>query len=157
MNKLKKMLVILAVSSVTPNVLLATTSSELTSLAFALNTEATENLERTLNAKLIEQFSPGLSVAVVADGKIVLSKGFGKTQIGGSVAITPDTPFYIASSTKSFTAHITSDYGRAKPLLMTTPVQKLMPTLRFHPNVKAEQVTLETLLNHTHGISGDAL
>lgn len=114
-----------------------------------------ENLESVLNTKLIEQFSPGLSVAVVADGKIVLSKGFGKTQIGGSVAITPDTPFYIASSTKSFTAHIASDYGRAKPLLMTTPVQKLMPTLRFHPSVKAEQVTLESLLNHTHGISGD--
>lgn len=114
-----------------------------------------ENLERVLNTKLIEQFSPGLSVAVVADGKIVLSKGFGKTQIGGSVAITPDTPFYIASSTKSFTAHIVSDVALAMPLLMTTPVQKLMPTLRFHPSVKAEQVTLESLLNHTHGISGD--
>lgn len=114
-----------------------------------------ENLERVLNNKLIEQFSPGLSVAVVVDGKIILSKGFGKTQIGGSLAVTPDTPFYIASSTKSLTAHVVSEYASTKPLLMTTPVQKLMPTLRFHPSVKAEQVTLESLLNHTHGISGD--
>ncbi len=123
--------------------------------SIGLQTVRVENLERALNAKLIEQFSPGLSVAVVANGNIILSKGFGKTQIGGSVAVTPDTPFYIASSTKAFTAHITSDFARTKPYLMTTPVQKLMPTLRFHPNVNAEQVSLQSLLNHTHGISGD--
>lgn len=114
-----------------------------------------ENLERVLNAKLIEQFSPGLALAVVSNGKVIFSKGFGATQIGGSVAVTPDTPFYIASSTKAFTAHISSDLARTHPDLMTTPVQKLMPTLRFHPSVNAEQVTLERLLNHTHGISGD--
>ena len=163
MNSLQKMLIVLPViivSSVAPSVAFSATPSEPTTSILALKPFNIENLERVLNAKLIEQFSPGLSVAVVADGNIILSKGFGKTQIGGLLAVTPDTPFYIASSTKAFTAHISSDIARSKPHSMTapimmTPVQKLMPTLRFHPNVNAEQVTLQRLLNHTHGISGD--
>lgn len=163
MNSLQKMLIVLPViivSSVAPSVAFSATPSEPTTSILALKPFNIENLERVLNTKLIEQFSPGLSVAVVADGNIILSKGFGKTQIGGLLAVTPDTPFYIASSTKAFTAHISSDIARSKPHsmtppIMTTPVQKLMPTLRFHPNVNAEQVTLQSLLNHTHGISGD--
>jgi CubicO group peptidase (beta-lactamase class C family) len=158
MNSLQKMLIVLpvlAASSAMPSLVFAATPSEPTTSALALKPFNIENLERVLNSKLIEQFSPGLSVAVVADGNIILSKGFGKTLISGSIAVTPDTPFYIASSTKAFTAHISSDLARSRPHLMTTPLQKLMPTLRFHPNVNTEQVTLQSLLNHTHGISGD--
>lgn len=155
MNSLQNILLVLAVSSATPNVLLAATSSELAIPRLNTKTDYIENIGRILNAKLIEQYSPGLSVAIVADGKVILSKGFGTTQIGGSVSVTPDTPFYIASSSKSFTAHISSYVAQTKPFMMVTPVQKLMPTLRFHPSVNAEKVTLESLLNHTHGISGD--
>ena len=44
--------------------------------SIGLQTARIENLERALNAKLIEQFSPGLSVAVVADGNIISMVGF---------------------------------------------------------------------------------
>lgn len=155
MKVLNKMLIALVLSSAAPGVLLASPNFSTKSLPLFASADDAVKLEHVLNPKLIEQFSPGLAVAVVSNGNVIFSKGFGTTQTGGSVAVTPDTPFYIASSTKAFTAHISSDLARTHPHLMTTPVQKLMPSLRFHPSVNEEQVTLERLLNHTHGISGD--
>ncbi len=125
------------------------------------------DLEQVLNAQLIEQFSPGLAVAVVADGKIIFSKGYGKLALGAvgtasaasaanaANAVTADTPFYIASTTKAFSAHIAAQLAEKGVFSLKTPVTKLMPGLRFHPDIKADEITLERLLNHTHGIDGD--
>lgn len=45
---------------------------------------------------------PGLAVAVVKDGELVWSQGYGYADIDRTVRITPDTPFWIASVTKTF-------------------------------------------------------
>ena len=46
---------------------------------------------------------PGASLAIVEDDRIVHLRGFGKARPGGE-APTPQTPFFIGSLTKSFTA-----------------------------------------------------
>jgi CubicO group peptidase (beta-lactamase class C family) len=46
---------------------------------------------------------PGASLAIVEDGKIAHMRGFGHARPGGEVP-TPQTPFFIGSLTKSFTA-----------------------------------------------------
>ncbi len=45
---------------------------------------------------------PGLSVAVVKDRELAWSKGYGYADADKAVPITPDTPFWIASVTKTF-------------------------------------------------------
>jgi CubicO group peptidase (beta-lactamase class C family) len=45
---------------------------------------------------------PGLSIVVLRDQKIVLSRGYGFSDPDRTVPVTPDTPFWIASVTKSF-------------------------------------------------------
>src|SRR5262245_57346661 len=47
---------------------------------------------------------PGLAIAVVKDGKVVLARGYGVCELGTDRKVTADTPFTIASCTKSFTA-----------------------------------------------------
>ena len=47
---------------------------------------------------------PGLAIAVVKDGKVVLAKGYGVRSLTKREPVTDDTLFYIASATKSFTA-----------------------------------------------------
>src|SRR5687767_10667870 len=47
---------------------------------------------------------PGLAIAVVKDGEAVLVRGFGVAELGTDRKVTGDTPFTIASCTKSFTA-----------------------------------------------------
>lgn len=47
---------------------------------------------------------PGLAIAVVKDGKVVLARGYGVCEIATDRRVTTDTVFPIASCTKSFTA-----------------------------------------------------
>lgn len=47
---------------------------------------------------------PGLAVAVLQDGKVVLMQGFGSADLEAGVAVTPDTPFNIASVAKTISA-----------------------------------------------------
>ena len=46
---------------------------------------------------------PGLSIAIVKDGKIILSKGYGVRQLGKPDKVDENTLFIIASNTKLFT------------------------------------------------------
>ena len=48
--------------------------------------------------------NPGLAIAVVKDGRLLLSRGYGVTRIHGSERVTSSTRFDIASLTKAFTA-----------------------------------------------------
>jgi CubicO group peptidase (beta-lactamase class C family) len=47
---------------------------------------------------------PGISLAVVMDGKMVLVRGYGLANVELDVAATPETVYEIASVTKQFTA-----------------------------------------------------
>ena len=48
--------------------------------------------------------NPGLAIAVVKDGRLLLSRGYGVTRVHGSESVTSSTRFDIASLTKAFTA-----------------------------------------------------
>ena len=58
--------------------------------------------ETKLQALIKKHKLPGLAVAVVKDKKLAWSKGYGFADEDKLVAITPDTPFWIASVTKPF-------------------------------------------------------
>ncbi len=45
---------------------------------------------------------PGLAAAVVRDGETVWAEGFGVAEVDEGVPVTPDTPFWVASVTKTF-------------------------------------------------------
>src|SRR5487761_2489405 len=47
---------------------------------------------------------PGIAVAIVKDGQVVLEQGFGLREIGKPAKVDADTLFAIASNTKAFTA-----------------------------------------------------
>ncbi len=47
---------------------------------------------------------PGLSLAVVKDGKTIITKGFGVTDLQTKTKVTEHTQFGIGSITKSFTS-----------------------------------------------------
>src|SRR5664279_4354762 len=47
---------------------------------------------------------PGISVAIVKDGKVVLAKGYGVRKLGDTTPVDENTLFGIGSNTKAFTA-----------------------------------------------------
>ena len=142
------------------------TALSLNSPAFALETEqlssnsklSSPEIAKRLNHILEDvfqnEFSPGMSVAVIADGEIIFSKGYGYADLSSKRLVTENTPFYIASSTKSLIAQIAILLSERGAIDLNTPVKQLMPQLNFHPDINEQLVTLKTLLNHTHGIDG---
>ncbi|NEL41899.1 MAG: beta-lactamase family protein, partial [Xanthomonas perforans] len=58
---------------------------------------------------------PGIAVAIVKDGQVVLERGYGVREIGKPAPVQADTLFAIASNTKAFTAaslSILADEGK---------------------------------------------
>lgn len=70
---------------------------------------------------------PGIAVAVVQDGAVVYSQGFGVTAIDGGEPVTPDTQFMIGSVTKSMTSMLAATLVDDGWLSWQTPLVQELP------------------------------
>src|SRR4051795_10360365 len=64
---------------------------------------ATPDIDRLATRTLKEFSVPGMAIGVIKDGRIVLAKGYGVREEGGTAAVDADTLFAIGSNTKAFT------------------------------------------------------
>lgn len=96
--------------------------------------------------------SPGMAVVVVRDSQVVYLKGFGYADVETKREVTPQTVFYIASTTKSFTGLAASMLAGAGTFDLDAPVSRYLPQLRFAEPLRADSITIRSLLSHTHGI-----
>lgn len=94
---------------------------------------------------------PGGSLAIVEGDQIVHLRGFGKANPGGE-APTPQTPFFIGSLTKSFTALAVMQLVEAGKVELDAPVQRYLPWFRVADPQASAQMTVRHLLNQTSGI-----
>jgi CubicO group peptidase (beta-lactamase class C family) len=105
-------------------------------------------VESYLESAHMELELPGLAAAIVGDGEVVYSRGFGFVEKGGG-QITPATPFVIASLSKSITALAllqTVDDGLVD---LDAPVSVYLPELA----PEGEGVTVRDLMHHRSGVS----
>jgi CubicO group peptidase (beta-lactamase class C family) len=109
-------------------------------------------LERLITEVMEEWKAPGLAVAVVQDGEVAYLRTFGLRDVEAGLKVTPDTPFQIASISKSFTAaglaHLV-DEGR---LDWKKPVREYLAEFRLHDPVATDRVTVRDLLSHHSGL-----
>ena len=101
-------------------------------------------VQKAIDAKVI----PGAGVAVVRDGKVLFTKGYGYRDVDAGTPVTVDTGFQIASVTKQFTAAgimLLVEKGKVK---LDEPVGKYVANLPAKWNV----VTIRQLLNQVSGI-----
>jgi len=66
---------------------------------------------------------PGVSLAIVEGDKIVHLRDFGRARPSGD-APSPQTPFFIGSTTKSFTALVVMQLVEAEKIGLDAPVQR---------------------------------
>lgn len=92
--------------------------------------------------------SPGGSVAVLKDGRIVLERGYGLAQLEYEVPNTPSTIFHVASVSKQFTAFAIALLERQGKLSVHDDVRTHIPEF---PDL-GETVTLWHLIHHTSGV-----
>jgi CubicO group peptidase (beta-lactamase class C family) len=94
---------------------------------------------------------PGASLAIVEGDQIVHLRGFGRARPGGE-APTPQTPLFIGSVTKSFTALAAMQLVEAGKVELDAPVQRYLPWFRVADPQASAQMTVRHLLNQTSGL-----
>jgi CubicO group peptidase (beta-lactamase class C family) len=112
-------------------------------------------------ARSMKEFEiPGLSLAVVKDGKVVYAKGYGVRKLGDSAPVTENTLFGIASNTKAFTAAALAILVDEGKLSWDDPVIKHMPSFRLADPYVTNELMVRDLLSHRAGLGlgqGDLL
>jgi CubicO group peptidase (beta-lactamase class C family) len=97
---------------------------------------------------------PGVSIAVIHDGKIEWARGFGVIRVGGP-AVTPDTLFQAASISKPVTALAVLHLAESGKLDLEADVNRYLKTWKVPANAFTEKTkfTLRELRTHTAGMT----
>lgn len=103
---------------------------------------------------------PGIAVAIVKDGKVVLERGYGPREVGKPQAIDANTLFAIASNTKAFTSASLSILADEGKLTLDDRVVDHLPWFRMSDAYVTNEMRIRDLLVHRSGLglgAGDLL
>jgi CubicO group peptidase (beta-lactamase class C family) len=103
---------------------------------------------------------PGIALALVKDGKIVVAKGYGVRKLGGSTAVDEHTMFGIGSNTKAFTTAALATLVDAGKLSWDDPVYQRLPGFVMYDPYVSHEMTIRDLITHRSGMGlgeGDLL
>ena len=133
-------------------------------LVLASSTLSAQALPRDLDAyvtRVMRDFKvPGVSVAVVQDGRVLLAKGYGVRKLGEPTPVDDRTLFGIASNTKAFTATALGILVEEGKLEWDAPVINYLPWFAMYDPFVTRELTIRDLLVHRSGLglgAGDLL
>ncbi len=98
---------------------------------------------------------PGVSIAVINDGKVEWARGFGVVEIGGHQAITPETLFQAGSISKPVTALAALRLVELGKLKLDEDVNLTLKSWKLPDNefTRQKKVTLREILTHSAGLT----
>lgn len=103
---------------------------------------------------------PGIAVAIVKDGEVVLERGYGLRNVEAAQPVEPRTLFAIASNTKAFTAASLSILADEGKLSLDDRVVDHLPWFRMSDPYVTREMRVRDLLAHRSGLAlgaGDLL
>jgi CubicO group peptidase (beta-lactamase class C family) len=118
------------------------------------------NLQADVERVMKEFDVPGIAIAVVKDGKVVTTQGFGVRKRGEAARVDGKTIFEIASNSKAFTAAALGMLVDQGKLSWDDPVIKHLPDFRMYDAYVTAEMTVRDLLTHRSGLglgAGDLL
>ena len=111
-----------------------------------------EGIDAFVEGVMVEWNVPGLGVAVVEDGQVILARGYGYRNVEEQLSATADTLFAIGSNSKSFTAAILGTLVEEGKLDWDEPVQTYLPDFRLYDPIASEEMTPRDLVTHRSGL-----
>ena len=103
---------------------------------------------------------PGMAVAIVKDGKIIVAKGYGVRKLGEPTPVDEFTMFGIGSNTKAFTTAALATLVDEGKLSWDDPVYQRLPGFVMYDPYVSHEMTIRDLLTHRSGMGlgeGDLL
>jgi CubicO group peptidase (beta-lactamase class C family) len=109
-----------------------------------------QHVDDYVQAQMQQQRIPGLSLAVVKGGKLLLAKGYGLANVEHNVPAKPETVYQSGSVGKQFTAAAAMLLVEEGKLRLDDKISRYL-----HGTPKAwKDITVRHLLTHTSGIRG---
>ena len=103
---------------------------------------------------------PGISVAIVKDGHIVLAKGYGVRKLGNPTRVDEHTLFGIGSNTKAFTSAALATLVDEGTISWDDRIYERLPGFQMYDPYVSHEMTIRDLLTHRSGMGlgeGDLL
>lgn len=95
---------------------------------------------------------PGIAVAIVKDGDVVLAKGYGVRKIGEPAPVTAQSLFRIASNTKAFTTAALAMLVDEHKLRWDDQVIQHLQGFQMYDPYVTHEMTIRDLLSHRSGL-----
>jgi CubicO group peptidase (beta-lactamase class C family) len=92
--------------------------------------------------------SPGCTVGIIRDGKLIYERGFGMANLEHGIKNTPTTVFDVGSVSKQFTAMTILLLQQEGKLSIDDDIRKWLPEM----NTYGSSITIRHLIHHTSGI-----
>lgn len=99
---------------------------------------------------------PGLAVAIVFDGEVVYSAGFGVRKLGSDDLVGPDTVFQIASLSKALSATVVAGVVGDGTIAWNDPIVENFPGFALSDSYVTQRVTYADLFTHRSGLPAHA-
>lgn len=114
-----------------------------------------DKIDDVINAEMKRRDIPGLSLAIIEGGKIVKAKGYGVTEKGGKIPVTPSTLFQAASISKPVTAIGALHLVEQGKLGLDADVNTKLTSWKVPENefTQDKKVTLRGILSHSAGLT----
>jgi CubicO group peptidase (beta-lactamase class C family) len=110
-----------------------------------------DSLDNYINRGLKDWNVPGLAIAIVKDGKVVVMKGFGVRDTQSKEPVTENTLFMIASNSKLFTGTALAQLEYDKKLSLNDKIIKYFPSYKLYDEHTTQLVTIKDMLSHHLG------
>ena len=103
---------------------------------------------------------PGMAIAIVKDGKVVMAKGYGVRKMGETAPVDENTLFGIGSNTKAFTTAALATLVDEGKISWDDKVYERLPGFEMYDPYVSHEMTIRDLLTHRSGMGlgeGDLL
>jgi len=116
-----------------------------------INTFITDSLDSYIERGMKQWQIPGLAIAIVKDGKVILQKGYGVRQLGKEDKVDENTLFIIASNSKLFTGTSLAKLDHEKKLSLNDKVTQYIPWFKLYDSNATRLATVKDMLCHRLG------
>jgi CubicO group peptidase (beta-lactamase class C family) len=106
-----------------------------------------------LTERVLKTFEvPGIAVAIIKDGKVIHSKGYGVRSLNTGQKVDENTLFGIASNSKAFTAAALGMLVDEKKIKWDDKVTQYIPEFKMYNPWVTDEFTIKDLLTHRSGL-----
>ena len=111
------------------------------------------DLQQFIPQRIREGQVPGLSIALIRDGEVAWTAGFGVSNVVTRRPVTAETVFEIASNSKVITAYLALRLVEEGELSLDEPLSSRLAEPWLPPSEQAERITLRHLASHSSGLT----